>query len=94
MEVDQITEGLDGDGGARYAFRPVQISFFRISPSLGPPAVRWVVSGGPSGVLEKFTRRRFVTGYKREEAQGNWFWVPPRYDLATRLTISTTFLIS
>ncbi len=24
MEVDQITEGLDGDDGARYAFRPVQ----------------------------------------------------------------------
>ncbi len=24
MKVDQITEGLDGDDGARYALRPVQ----------------------------------------------------------------------
>ena len=24
MKIDEITEGLDGDDGARYAFRPVQ----------------------------------------------------------------------
>jgi hypothetical protein len=25
-------------------------------------------------VLEKFTRRRFVAGYEREEGQGDWPW--------------------